>query len=147
MEKSQLTALGITGETADRLLELAGRELESVKAERDRFKEKLEKADADYKAGLLRRDQEAWLKEQLDSCGVSSVYARRQITEDCVSGRAGLTWANGEFTDFGGFMESAVRRDPALVAAPADETVPAFTGPLGKERTANGRAPSVPAVF
>ena len=141
MKRENITALGVAEDAADALIELFDRELDGVRSERDGLKEELERARAGFEADMLRRDQEEWLKKQFDTFGVRSLYARKQLAGDCISGKAGLAWENGGFSGFAGFMESAEKQDPALICDPKPAnggTGPAFTAPLSAAEQPDG---------
>lgn len=154
----------------------------TLEGERDNFKAQFETADAalkkfegidpqklqdeiqtyktraeETKKKLTQREQRDWIDKKLDEYGVSSPFARKQLTTDCMSEEAGLTWKDGAFFGFDDFMKAAKEQDAGLYqtaeekaeaekAADLKNKAPNFTGPTGEQKP-NAEKFTPPKIF
>lgn len=123
----------------DTLKKFEGLDPEKVKDEIQTYKTQAENAQKEYALKIAQRDQKDWISQQLDTFGVSSPYARKQLIAECMSEESGLTWKDGEYLGFGDFMKKAKEQDAGLyqtaeekaaaeAAAAAQKKAPTFTG-------------------
>ena len=64
----------------DTLKGFDGKSADEVKAEIAQYKKQAEDAGKNFQLQMTQRDQRDWVNGQLDKYGVSSPYARRQLT-------------------------------------------------------------------
>ena len=126
----------------DTLKGFDGKSADEVKAEIAQYKKQAEDAEKNRQTELTKRDQRDWVKGQLDKYGVSSPYARRQLTADVMDEKDGLKWKDDAFQGFDDFMKSAKEKDSGLYQtaeekaeaekkAALEKKAPKFTGPAG----------------
>ena len=148
--KSRITALEGERDAAKAQLETANATLkkfegidpQQIQTELQTYKTQAEEAEKKYTRELTQRDQRDWIGKKLDEYGVTSPYARRQLTSDCMAEDSGLSWKDGAFFGFDDFMKAAKEKDKGLyqtaeekAAAEKDAAqkakAPAFTGSTG----------------
>lgn len=153
MESAQLT-----------LKKFEGIDPEKIQTELASYKKQAEDAAASFKAQIMARDQNDWIKVKLDEYGVKSPLARKQITSELLGGKAGPTWKEGEdgkagsFFGFDDYMKAAKAEDPSLYLTKEEqeeaekrkeqeENAPSFTGPTSKPDTKGGNKFKPPLIF
>lgn len=115
---------------------------EQIQQEIKDYQQKAADAEKDYTKKLTQRDQQDWIKEQLDTYGVKSPLARKQITSEVMDETNGLKWKDGAFIGFGDYMTAAKKEDASLFqtkeekeaaekAAALQDKAPKFTGSTG----------------
>lgn len=115
----------------------------AVKSEIEKYKQQAADAEKNYNAKLTARDQQKWIEDKLTEYGVSSPYARRQLTADIMAADSGLKWKDGSYFGFDDFMKKAKEQDSGLyqtaeekqAAAEAEalkNKAPAIVGPTGQ---------------
>lgn len=115
----------------------------AVKSEIEKYKQQAADAEKNYNAKLTARDQQKWIEDKLTEYGVSSPYARRQLTADIMAADSGLKWKDGSYFGFDDFMKKAKEQDSGLyqtaeekqAAAKAEalkNNAPAIVGPTGQ---------------
>lgn len=135
-----------------------GVDVYELKGEIKTLTDSLKNAESKYQAQITARDQTDWLQKQLDSYGVQSPYARKQLIAECMSEDNGLPWKEGAFLGFDDFMKSAKEKDSGLyqtaeekAAAEKDaalkQKAPSFTGPLGDQSGGSAKKFTVPKIF
>lgn len=148
--KSKITALEGERDAAKAQLETANATLkkfegidpQQIQTELQTYKTQVEETEKKYTRELTQRDQRDWIGKKLDEYGVTSPYARRQLTSDCMAEDSGLSWKDGAFFGFDDFMKAAKEKDNGLyqtaeekAAAEKDAAqkakAPAFTGSTG----------------
>lgn len=113
-----------------------------IQEEIQTYKDQAEKAEKDYNHQITQRDQKDWIGKKLDEYGVTSPFARRQLTSDIMAEDSGLSWKDGAFFGFDDFMKAAKEKDNSLYqtaeekaaaekAAALKNKAPTFTGPAG----------------
>lgn len=151
-------------DTADAALKkFEGIDPEQIQSEIQSYKQKAEEAEKRYSAQLTKRDQQDWVKEQLDKYGVKSPLARKQIAAEVMSDKDGLKWKPAEdgkpglFYGFDDYMKAAKEEDGTLYqteeekaaaaeAAKKAEEAPKFTGASG-ELAPSGEKFTPPKIF
>lgn len=130
-------------ETAEATLQnFDGIDPQKIQSELQSWKIKASAAEKDFNAKITQRDQRDWIKEQLDTYGVTSPYARSAIQAECMDEKSGLKWKDGAFFGFDEYMKKAKEKDPGLYQTAEEkaeaekqkkqqENAPAFTGPTG----------------
>lgn len=140
----------------DTLKGFDGKSADEVKAEIAQYKKQAEDAEKNRQTELTQRDQRDWVKGQLDKYGVSSPYARRQLTAD-VMGEDGLKWKDGVFQGFDDFMKKAKEQDAGLYQTAEEKAeaekqeqlekkAPKIVGPTGNNTPAETKH-TVPKLF
>lgn len=151
--KSQLE----TAKNTLKQFESIGSDPEKIQQELQTYKSKAENAEKDFNAQITQRDQKDWINKKLDEYGVSSPFARKQLTTDCMSEESGLTWKDGAFFGFDDFMKAAKEQDAGLYqtaeekaeaekAADLKNKAPNFTGPTGEQKP-NAEKFTPPKIF
>lgn len=126
----------------DTLKGFDGKSADEVKAEIAQYKKQAEDAGKNFQLQMTQRDQRDWVNGQLDKYGVSSPYARRQLTADVMDEKDGLKWKDGAFQGFGDFMKTAKEKDSGLYQtaeekaeaekqAQLEKKAPKIVGPTG----------------
>ncbi len=112
------------------------------------WKQKSKAAEEAYQAQLAQRDQKDWLEKQMESYGVQSPYARKQLIADCMDKDRGLPWKDGAFLGFADFMEAAKKEDNSLYLTEAEKDAqnhtPYFTDGLGGGIPSEGNSKFTP---
>lgn len=150
--KSQLDTANAT------LKKFEGIDPAKIQDEIQTYKTKAEEAERDFNRQITQRDQKDWIKAKLDEYGVTSPYARRQLTSDCMAEDSGLTWKDGSFFGFDDFMKAAKEKDKSLYltaeekaeaekAAAQKAKAPTFTGPAGDPTPGTDKKFVPPKVF
>lgn len=115
---------------------------EEIQQEIQTYQKQAKDAEDNLAAKLTQRDQQDWIKTQLDEYGVKSPLARKQIITEVMSDEGGLKWKDGAFLGFGDYMTAAKKEDDSLYqtaeekkaaeeAATKEKSKPGFTGPTG----------------
>lgn len=145
-------------ETADAALKkFEGIDPQKLQDEIQTYKTQAEETKKSYEKKLTQRDQRDWINKKLDEYGVSSPFARKQLTTDCMSEESGLTWKDGAFFGFDDFMKAAKEQDAGLYqtaeekaeaekAADLKNKAPNFTGPTGDQKP-NAEKFTPPKIF
>ena len=115
----------------DTLKGFDGKSADEVKAEIAQYKKQAEDAEKNRQTELTKRDQRDWVKGQLDKYGVSSPYARRQLTADVMDEKDGLKWKDGAKEKDSGLYQTAEEKAEAEKKAALEKKAPKFTGPAG----------------
>ncbi len=150
MEKHNGIVEGLKAQLGDANAKLEGYDPE--------WKKKAEAAEKNFQAQIAKRDQTDWLQKQMDSYGVQSPYARKQLIAECMSEDNGLPWKEGAFLGFDDFMKTAKEKDSSLyqtaeekAAAEKDAALkkkaPSLTGPLGDQGQGSSKKFTVPKIF
>ena len=113
--KKQITALEGERDAAKAQLDTANETLkkfegidpQQIQTELQTYKTKAEEAEKKYTREMTQRDQRDWIGKKLDEYGVTSPYARRQLTSDIMAEDSGLSWKDGAYFGFDDFMKSA----------------------------------------
>jgi len=140
----------------DTLKGFDGKSADEVRAEIEQYKKQAADAEKNFQTKMTQRDQKDWVNGQLDKYGVSSPYARRQLTAD-VMGEDGLKWKDGVFQGFDDFMKKAKEQDAGLyqtaeekAAAEKQEQLekkaPKIVGPTGNTTPAETKY-TPPKIF
>ena len=111
-EKSNLQAQLDTAN--DTLKKFENVDVEQIQKELKEHKDRADKAEKDYAAKILSRDQDDWLKAKFDEYGVASPYARKQLSNEIKDEKEGLKWKDKEFSGFDDFMKKAKEADKSL---------------------------------
>ena len=141
----------------DTLKGFDGKSADEVKAEIAQYKKQAEDAGKNFQLQMTQRDQRDWVNGQLDKYGVSSPYARRQLTADVMDEKDGLKWKDGAFQGFDDFMKSAKEKDSGLYQtaeekaeaekqAQLEKRAPKIVGPTGSATPAETKH-TVPKLF
>lgn len=164
--KKQITTLEGERDAAKAQLETANATLkkfegidpQQIQQELQTYKTQAEEAEKKYTRELTQRDQKDWIGKKLDEYGVTSPYARRQLTSDIMSEDSGLSWKDGAYFGFDDYMKSAKEKDTTLYqtaeekaeaekAAAQKANAPTFTGPTGDPQTGADKKFTPPKVF
>ena len=140
------------------LKKFEGIDPQQIQQELQTYKTQAEEAEKKYTRELTQRDQKDWIGKKLDEYGVSSPYARRQLTSDCMAEGSGLTWKDGAFFGFDDFMKSAKEKDNGLYQTAEEKAAaekeaankanaPTFTGPTGDPTPGTDKKFTPPKVF
>lgn len=133
------TQLDTANET---LKKFDGIDPQKIQDEIQTYKTQAKEAEEKFTRQITQRDQKDWINTKLDEYGVTSPYARRQLTTDCMADDSGLKWKDGAFFGFDDFMKAAKEKDNSLYqtaeekeeaekASKLKDKAPAFTGPTG----------------
>lgn len=164
--KKQITAIEGERDAAKTQLDTANTTLkkfegidpQQIQQELQTYKAQAEEAEKRYTRELTQRDQKDWINKKLDEYGVSSPFARRQLTSECMAEETGLTWKDGKYMGFDDYMKSAKEQDNGLyqtadekAAAEKDaalkDKAPTFTGPTGDPTPSTGKKYTPPKLF
>ncbi len=140
------------------LKKFEGIDPQQIQQELQTYKTQAEEAEKKYTRELTQRDQKDWISKKLDEYGVSSPYARRQLTSDCMAEGSGLTWKDGAFFGFDDFMKSAKEKDASLYQTAEEKAAaekeaankakaPTFTGPTGDPAPGTEKKFTPPKIF
>ena len=140
------------------LKKFEGIDPQQIQQELQTYKTQAEEAEKKYTRELTQRDQKDWIGKKLDEYGVSSPYARRQLTSDCMAEGSGLTWKDGAFFGFDDFMKSAKEKDASLYQTAEEKAAaekeaankanaPTFTGPTGDPTPGTDKKFTPPKIF
>lgn len=121
-------------------------------------KARADKAEKDYEAKLTQRDQRDWLKTQMDTYGVTSPYARKQLEAEIMDAENGLKWKDGAYMGLDDYMKKAKEKDKSLylteeekaAAKKAEEDkakAARFAGKTGGEPGDGGKKFTPPKIF
>lgn len=136
------TQLNTANET---LKGFGGKTPEQIQQEIKDYQDKADKAQKDFDAQILQRDQRDWLKGRFGTgegqYDVTSEYAKSAIISE-VMGKDGLPWKDGAFVGFDDHMKKAKEKDKTLYRTAEEkaaqeeddkqqEGAPYFTGPAG----------------
>lgn len=140
------------------LKKFEGIDPQQIQQELQTYKTQAEEAERKYTRELTQRDQKDWIGKKLDEYGVSSPYARRQLTSDIMAENSGLSWKDGAYFGFDDYMKSAKEKDASLyqtaeekAAAEKDAAnkakAPTFTGPTGDSTSGTDKKFTPPKIF
>lgn len=140
------------------LKKFEGIDPQQIQTELQTYKTKADEAEKNYNRQITQRDQRDWINSKLDEYGVTSPYARRQLTSDCMAEDSGLSWKDGAFFGFDDFMKAAKAKDNGLYqtaeekaeaekAAALKDKAPTFTGPTGDPAPGTDKKFTPPKVF
>ena len=140
------------------LKKFEGIDPQQIQQELQTYKTQAEEAEKKYTRELTQRDQKDWIGKKLDEYGVTSPYARRQLTSDCMAEGSGLTWKDGAFFGFDDFMKSAKEKDASLYQTAEEKAAaekeaankanaPTFTGPTGDPTPGTDKKFTPPKIF
>jgi len=140
------------------LKKFEGIDPQQIQTELQTYKTKAEEAEKKYTREMTQRDQRDWIGKKLDEYGVTSPYARRQLTSDIMAEDSGLSWKDGAYFGFDDFMKSAKEKDNGLYqtaeekaeaekAAAQKAKAPTFTGPTGDPAGGGDKKFTPPKVF
>ena len=140
------------------LKKFEGIDPQQIQQELQTYKTQAEEAEKKYTRELTQRDQKDWIGKKLDEYGVTSPYARRQLTSDIMAEDSGLSWKDGAYFGFDDFMKSAKEKDNGLYqtaeekaeaekAAAQKAKAPTFTGPTGDPAGGGDKKFTPPKVF
>lgn len=145
-------------ETADAALKkFEGIDPQKLQEEIQTYKTQAEETKKSYEKKLTQRDQRDWINGKLDTYGVTSPYARKQLISECMSEETGLTWKDGAFFGFDDYMKAAKEQDAGLYQtaeekaaaekeAALKDKAPTFTGPTGDPKPATEKF-TPPKIF
>lgn len=150
--KSQLDTANTT------LKKFEGIDPTKIQEEIQTYKTQAEEAEKNFNRQITQRDQKDWIQTKLDEYGVTSPFARRQLTSDCMAEDSGLTWKDGSFFGFDDFMKAAKEKDNSLYltaeekaeagkASKLKNKAPTFTGPTGDDGPGSDKKFTPPKVF
>ena len=140
------------------LKKFEGIDPQQIQTELQTYKTKAEEAEKKFTREMTQRDQRDWIGKKLDEYGVTSPYARRQLTSDIMAEDSGLSWKDGAYYGFDDFMKSAKEKDNGLYqtaeekaeaekAAAQKAKAPTFTGPTGDPAGGGEKKFTPPKVF
>lgn len=140
------------------LKKFEGIDPQQIQTELQTYKTKAEEVEKKYTREMTQRDQRDWIGKKLDEYGVTSPYARRQLTSDIMAEDSGLSWKDGAYFGFDDFMKSAKEKDNGLYqtaeekaeaekAAAQKAKAPTFTGPTGDPAGGGDKKFTPPKVF
>lgn len=140
------------------LKKFEGIDPQQIQTELQTYKTKAEEAEKKFTREMTQRDQRDWIGKKLDEYGVTSPYARRQLTSDIMAEDSGLSWKDGAYFGFDDFMKSAKEKDNGLYqtaeekaeaekAAAQKAKAPTFTGPTGDPAGGGDKKFTPPKVF
>ena len=140
------------------LKKFEGIDPQQIQTELQTYKTQAEEAEKKYTREITQRDQKDWIGKKLDEYGVTSPFARRQLTSDCMAEESGLTWKDGSFFGFDDFMKSAKEKDNSLYQTAEEKAAaekeaaqkakaPTFTGPTGDPAGGGEKKFTPPKVF
>ena len=140
------------------LKKFEGIDPQQIQTELQTYKTQAEEAEKKFNRELTQRDQKDWIGKKLDEYGVTSPFARRQLTSDCMAEGSGLTWKDGAFFGFDDFMKSAKEKDNSLYQTAEEKAAaekeaaqkakaPTFTGPTGDPAGGGEKKFTPPKVF
>lgn len=112
------------------LKKFEGIDPQQIQTELQTYKTKAEEAEKKFTREMTQRDQRDWIGKKLDEYGVTSPYARRQLTSDIMAEDSGLSWKDGAYYGFDDFMKSAKEKDNGLYQTAEEKKAPTFTGPV-----------------
>lgn len=118
-------------EAEEALKAFDGVDVEGYKKTIEDYKKRAEDAEKKAQSDMLRRDQEAWLKEQFDALGVKSERARKSLAAD-IMGEDGLKWKDGQFLGFADYVKAENEKDKFYDTPEekgAESKAPKFTDP------------------
>lgn len=140
------------------LKKFEGIDPQQIQTELQTYKTKAEEAEKKFTREMTQRDQKDWIGKKLDEYGVTSPYARRQLTSDIMAEESGLSWKDGAYFGFDDFMKAAKEKDNGLYqtaeekaeaekAAAQKAKAPTFTGPTGDSAGGGEKKFTPPKVF
>lgn len=140
------------------LKKFEGIDPQQIQTELQTYKTKAEEAEKKFTREMTQRDQKDWIGKKLDEYGVTSPYARRQLTSDIMAEDSGLSWKDGVYYGFDDFMKSAKEKDNGLYQTAEEKAAaekeaaqkakaPTFTGPTGEPAGGGEKKFTPPKVF
>lgn len=140
------------------LKKFEGIDPQQIQQELQTYKTQAEEAEKRYTRELTQRDQKDWIGKKLDEYGVTSPYARRQLTSDIMAESSGLSWKDGAYFGFDDFMKSAKEKDKGLYQTAEEKAAaekeaalkagaPNFTGPVGDPGSGADKKFTPPKIF
>ena len=140
------------------LKKFEGIDPQQIQTELQTYKTKAEEAEKKFTREMTQRDQRDWIGKKLDEYGVTSPYARRQLTSDIMAEDSGLSWKDGAYYGFDDFMKSAKEKDNGLYQTAEEKAAaekeaaqkakaPTFTGPTGDPAGGGEKKFTPPKVF
>ena len=140
------------------LKKFEGIDPQQIQTELQTYKTKAEEAEKKFTREMTQRDQRDWIGKKLDEYGVTSPYARRQLTSDIMAEDSGLSWKDGAYYGFDDFMKSAKEKDNGLYQTAEEKAAaekeaaqkakaPNFTGPTGDPAGGGDKKFTPPKVF
>lgn len=140
------------------LKKFEGIDPQQIQTELQTYKTKAEEAEKKFTREMTQRDQKDWIGKKLDEYGVTSPYARRQLTSDIMAEDSGLSWKDGAYYGFDDFMKSAKEKDNGLYQTAEEKAAaekeaaqkakaPTFTGPTGDPAGGGEKKFTPPKVF
>ncbi|MBQ2865824.1 MAG: phage scaffolding protein [Clostridia bacterium] len=140
------------------LKKFEGIDPQQIQTELQTYKTKAEEAEKKYTREMTQRDQKDWIGKKLDEYGVTSPYARRQLTSDIMAEESGLSWRDGAYFGFDDFMKSAKEKDNSLYQTAEEKAAaekeaaqkakaPTFTGPTSDPAGGGEKKFTPPKVF
>lgn len=140
------------------LKKFEGIDPQQIQTELQTYKTKAEEAEKKFTREMTQRDQKDWIGKKLDEYGVTSPYARRQLTSDIMAEDSGLSWKDGAYYGFDDFMKSAKEKDNGLYQTAEEKAAaekeaaqkakaPTFTGPTGDPAGGGEKKFTPPKIF
>lgn len=140
------------------LKKFEGIDPQQIQQELQTYKTQAEEAEKKYTRELTQRDQKDWIGKKLDEYGVTSPYARRQLTSDIMAEDSGLSWKDGAYFGFDDYMKSAKEKDASLYQTAEEKAAaekeaankanaPTFTGPTGDPTPGTDKKFTPPKIF
>ena len=140
------------------LKKFEGIDPQQIQTELQTYKTKAEEAEKKFTREMTQRDQKDWIGKKLDEYGVTSPYARRQLTSDIMAEESGLSWKDGAYFGFDDFMKAAKEKDNGLYQTAEEKAAaekeaaqkakaPTFTGPTGDPAGGGEKKFTPPKVF
>ena len=140
------------------LKKFEGIDPQQIQTELQTYKTKAEEAEKKFTREMTQRDQKDWIGKKLDEYGVTSPYARRQLTSDIMAEDSGLSWKDGAYYGFDDFMKSAKEKDASLYQTAEEKAAaekeaankanaPTFTGPTGDPTPGTDKKFTPPKIF
>ena len=146
------------GKANETLTSFEGVDPAKLKDEVEKYKKAAKDAETDFKTRMTQRDQQDWLKAQMEKYGVASPYARAQLMTEIMNADSGLKWKDGAFFGFDDFMKAAKEKDAGLYQTQEEKDAaakqkdlegkaPNFTGPTGGNGGDGGKKYVPPKLF
>lgn len=149
--QSQLTQ---AQETLSKFREI-GADPEKVSALIKQYKDDAENIRAEYERKETKRAQTDWLNAKMDSYGVKSPYARKQLISDIMRepNEGGLPWKPGKkdgeskFAGFDEFMADAKKQDNSLYLTAEEQAAADAAAKSGGSETTQTETAKNPPLF
>lgn len=144
MKREELTALGIEGETLEKVMSLYGRDVEKHKTIAKEWEQKYNEDTQNLQTQLHTQTYSALAEKAMQNLQFTSVSAKTAFCDSLQ--KAGLPVNEGELTGFDVFLEQYQQQDSEAFKQPLQEKAPVFMHPT-QQADENAYTTSLRAAF